>query len=162
MDGPTLEGGGDALSQVLADLEGEFPPEAYEWVNDVPWSGPKQVDLADIDTSNEDNWVASQEPDRVAGFVATLEAEGELQPIILYETPDFVLHIADGHHRFEAYQQLGMNPVAFVAEVPTDEGPWSAMHSHQNVGPSIQKKSPSSQPGVSMGAWAKRTTEPGE
>jgi hypothetical protein len=138
---------------VLADLEGEFPPEAYVWVTDVEWSGPKQVDLADIDDTGREDWAASSEPEKVAGFVESLERDGELQPIVLYETPDFVLHVADGHHRLLAYEQLGQNPVAFVAEVPSDAGPWAEMHSQQN--------GPASQRGGDMGSWARRAAGPG-
>ena len=148
------------VERVKQDLDGEFPPDAIAWVDDVPWRGPEAVPLETIDRNNKNNWVAAHEPEKVAGFVQTYEEKGELQPIVLYETPDGMRHIADGHHREMAYEQLGVDPVAFVAEVPDEDGPWADMHSQQNVGPSLE--GPSSRPGGGMGAWAKRATEPGE
>ena len=152
-----------AVDRVKVDGDGEFPPEAIAWVDSVPWRGPELVPLDSIDQTNKGNWVASHEPEKVAGFVDSLERDGELRPVVLYETPDGMTHIADGHHRVLAYEQAGQDVLAFVAEVPTDDGPWADMHSQQNVddGPA-SGPGPGSRPGASMSSWAKRATEPGE
>ncbi len=158
-------GAQDAVTEeVYAQLSQVFPPDAVAWVWSVPWEGPEAVSMGDVDASNRQNWVASHEPEKVQGFVQTLEQTGELEPVVLYRTPDGALHAADGHHRLLAYESAGEDPVAYVADVPEEDGPWAEMHSQQNLGPSFvddDAGAPSSRPGANMGDWARRAVEPG-
>jgi hypothetical protein len=104
----------------------------------MEWCGPKIVPIHTVDTRDRETWTATKEPDRVAHFVATLQAGGKLQPMVLVETPDGVHHIPDGHHRFLAYEQVGQDPVAYVGYVPTFQpgDPWYDMHAQQVSGAS--------------------------
>jgi len=98
------------------------------------WRGPKVVPFDEIDMSGRAKWTATAEPDRVAHFVRTVQGGGELKPSVFVQTPDGVHHVADGHHRVLADEQLGRDPIGFVLDVPTKEGPWMDMHNAQKGG----------------------------
>jgi hypothetical protein len=56
--------------------------------------------------------------------------------VILVEPPDAKKEVVDGHHRTLANEALGRSPVAYVAKVPSAEGPWLHLHSLQKKGSS--------------------------
>lgn len=115
----------------------------------MDWSGPARVALHDINSSNRQNWVATHDPEKVNFFVKQLLEEGHLKPLILTDSGDGKLDIADGHHRFLAYESAGIDPVAYVGLVPSKSGPWEEMHAAQARGPSKSDDS-----GAKFDAWA--------
>ena len=125
---------------LLAD---DYAAADIEWVRTVPWSGPVEAPLVTIDSSKMDRWQAAQpgkDADLVAAFAAKLKAGEQLKPVVLVNNPstDQKLIVVDGHHRFLAYQQMGMPPVAYVGDVGSDDGPWSSLHDSK-TGASQQK-----------------------
>lgn len=149
-----------AVADAVRDqLKDDYPPEALDWVDTVDWDGPVDVPVSEIDTSNRSNWIASYEPEKVARFIDAIESGDPNKPIVLYRTPDGAIHIADGHHRFLAAEQMGTPAVSsYVAQVESVDGPWRDMHEQQNSGPSIKDDleiaPPSTRSGYGVGKWA--------
>ncbi len=122
----------DIAADVYDQLAPDYPEKAIGWVHAVPWKGPQTVKLSDIDDSGREHWRASK--DDLEPYKAKIKA-GQLKPIVLIDRPGKKAMLpADGHHRFLAYEALGRPPVAYIAKVAKDVGPWDAMHSMQDDG----------------------------
>jgi len=140
LPGGITESAGDGAGQrVYAQLAPDFPPSAIRWVKSAEWSGPGQVSIASIDTSDRDHWNASREPGVVAAKRRKLRkklAKGEKpKPVILVRRPDGKLLIADGHHRFLAAEAEGLTSVwAYVGTVDEQDGPWNQMAMSEDRG----------------------------
>jgi len=146
-DGPPAEalaesawdGGRPVMRAVYAQLARSFPPAAIRWVSSASWTGPRRVPLAAVDTDDRREWDASHEPGEVARFAAKLKrrhADGrELKPAVLVQRPDGKLLVADGHHRFLAYEQSGAGYVwAYTGKVSEQQGPWGRLALSQGRG----------------------------
>lgn len=106
----------------------------------VKWQGPIEVDTDQIDYSNESTWKASSDG-KLDSFVEKIQ-KGVRKPIVLIKRPSKdKLMVADGHHRALAYRKLGMPAPAFVATVPTDDGPWNELHASQKDSSGEPKRS---------------------
>lgn len=132
MPGITESASGGADAAVYAQLAANFPPSAIKWVKSAEWTGPGQIAIGSIDTSDRDQWDASHEPDVVAAKRRKLRkklAAGEKpKPLILVRRPAGKLLIADGHHRFLAAEAEGLTSVwAYVGTVDKQAGPWDIM-----------------------------------
>jgi 8-oxo-dGTP diphosphatase len=127
--------------QVYEHLLADYPAKSLYWIPGVPWAGPLEIPIDEIDFSSANRWRASHED--IGPYVEKIrEAKGDWKPVVLVKTPGnpkFV--IVDGHHRVLAYKRLGWPVKAFVATTRTDEGPWDELHD-------MQKKAPS------KGSWA--------
>jgi hypothetical protein len=131
-------------AQTIYDMvSDDYKTKDIKWIKSIPWVGPVEVQLTSIDYSNKDNWQASQDTDHVQHFVDMLNDGEQLKPIILVNNPanDSAMVIVDGHHRGLAYLQLGLPVIAFVGQVGSDTGDWTAMHDSQKGGSSKQKSS---------------------
>ena len=90
--------------------------------------------LKRIDFSGRAHWAASKDP--LDGYVKDIE-DGKKKPILLVKTPDNDKYeVVDGHHRLLSYEKLGKSPIAYVATVDHEEGPWDTLHEKQRSGPS--------------------------
>ena len=133
-EGAHLQTGQHIDAQVVYDLLAEdYNDKDIQWVLNVPWMGPMEVPLTSIDFSNQSNWQASAEPDKVDKFADMISDEGFSKPIILVNNPanDNKMMVVDGHHRALAYQQNGQPVQAYVGQVGSNDGPWSKLHSKQ-------------------------------
>lgn len=121
----------DVSNRVFFQLQQDFPPDQLDWVKKASWKGPIDVPTDSIDSSGRKRWQASQENKKVEKFVEKIK-RGQLKPIILVKTPkkDKTI-IVDGHHRFLAYEKLGIPVCAFVGEVDKAKGPWDTLHDSQ-------------------------------
>lgn len=142
--------GAGIAETVYSMLKQDYDEEHLAWVRAAKWSGPVVVPLGEIDFSTQEIWSASKDPDHVQDFVQQIDDDGFVKPIILVNEPNNEkLIIADGHHRALAYQTLGRDPVAYIAEVGAvgDKGlpgGWQAMHDEQGGSDQLtsrQKKS---------------------
>lgn len=133
----------DSTRQRVHDqLARDYPEDSMAWLAQAVWSGPETVPTADIDFSNEEDWRATDEPDKVERFTGKIR-QGKLKPIILVNTPDARKYIViDGHHRALAYRQLGVPAVAYIGRVATKTGPWDTMHASQRSGASAKAAEP--------------------
>lgn len=129
--------------QVYDQLKADFPDEAIKWVLSAKWHGPALLPLSQIDFSNEANWQASKDQDKVGQF-ADLITDGKVnKPIVLVNTPDNKkMIVTDGHHRAKAYKQAGKPALAYWADVDAASGPWDQMHASQKTGPSRYEGQP--------------------
>lgn len=118
--------------KVIKQLEKDFPKHDMGWVHDADWSGPKEIDADEIDSSNRKSWAASHEPDRVKTRKKRIK-KGKIKPIVLVKTPKNDKYIIiDGHHRFIAYEQLDRDPICWIGKVDRESGPWDTFHNEQN------------------------------
>lgn len=127
-----------ARQQVYAQLSLRFPKAAIEWVKLVQWSPADMIDLDQFDTADEKSWAAYRSPDHVEQEIEQYK-KGDNDPLVGVLGPgkNDQIEIIDGHHRFLARERMGKKRVeAYVAKVPSDEGPWSYTHLSQKGGDS--------------------------
>jgi len=118
--------------RVLDQLTDDFPEKDLGWIKKADWSGPVEVDPADIDQHNRHEWAASHEPDRVKARKKRIK-KGKVIPIVLVKTPKNKKYIIiDGHHRFIAYEQLERKPICWIGKVDRETGPWDTFHNQQD------------------------------
>jgi phage-related protein (TIGR01555 family) len=143
----------DSASIALAvhhQMSEDYPEDLLGWVESAQWKGPIRIPLAKIDFTDSEKWSASHDPVHV-GVMKTRIEQGLEKPLILVREPGSkLLFIVDGHHRALAYRELDKNARGYIARVPTDKGPWSALHSQQKEGlyGSSQKNDSDDQPRV--------------
>lgn len=124
---------GDVRKRVMQQMKPNFPKHSMQWMKDYPWTGPEMVPTEMFDTSDENNWAAAHEPDKVKAFVKRVK-DGAHKPIVAAKVPGSnKLRIIDGHHHFKAYDQLGYPAPAYVVHTDKNFGPWDETHSFQKV-----------------------------
>lgn len=117
--------------EVYRQLAVDYPPDALEWIREVDWEGPVDVPLDEIDFSNKKSWRAWKEMGKVKRFAKRIDG-GWKKPIVLIDRPGKrTLMIADGHHRALSYMKLQQPARAYVAHVPSLDGPWDWLHDSQ-------------------------------
>jgi SPP1 gp7 family putative phage head morphogenesis protein len=110
---------GNKVSEVFAQLEGNFPDDAIQWVKECYWTGPQDVPLDEIDWRDHKEWAAWHEQDHVEDFKRKLQAGESVHPPVLIHHPGKrAAVIIDGHHRSMAYEQLGMPVHGWLGEIP--------------------------------------------
>ncbi len=113
----------------------DYPSTALAWVRGAQWEGPIEVPLEEVDYSNQDQWAATDDPERVQMFADRIAA-GDRKPVVLVNEPNNEkLIIIDGHHRALAYLKLGQPIYGYVATVSTVNGQWDEMHDSQRKDP---------------------------
>lgn len=116
---------------VLAALEDDYDISDMDWIKTTKWSGPRGVDASEVDFTNEKNWTAADDPDKVKRHEERIN-KGIEKPIITVRVPGKkTLDIVDGHHRAMAARNLGRPIMAFIGKVPQKQGPWQTMHEKQ-------------------------------
>ena len=122
-----------AREALVAQLADDYPPAALEWIRAAAVTGPQMVPLHEIDWGDRAHWTASSQPRRVTAFME----EGNGKPALVVALPDGRKVIGDGHHRAiarllaAAAGKAAPEVPAYVAEVPSQEGPWDEMHGQQ-------------------------------
>jgi hypothetical protein len=127
-----------ARQVVYAQLAKRFPKQAIEWVKLVQWAPVQKYDLDEFDAQDEKSWAAYRSPAHVEREVEQYK-DGDNDPLVGVIGPGKKpkIEIIDGHHRYLAREKMGKNKVeAYVATVPSDEGPWSYTHLSQKGGDS--------------------------
>ncbi len=109
---------------VLNLMRSNFPEKAIDWVKRTRWVGPIQVPWERIDTSEQDEWVASQQPAAVARFARDIKAgTGHTNPSIL---------VQDDSHRALAHHKLGQPVLAYLGHIDVkDREAAEATHDQQ-------------------------------
>jgi hypothetical protein len=119
--------------RVKAQLQGDYPPGALAWVDDLTWAGPVRVPVAQIDRSSGDtNWAdAARNTAKVSLFKRKI-AGGFRKPIVLVRTPGGgKLFAVDGHTRTLACASLGVPVTAWVGTSGSAHGDWEHAHARQ-------------------------------
>jgi hypothetical protein len=121
---------------VYAQLEGQFPDKALEWVKHSTWAGPVNVPWSRIDDDDIGSWAASHQPEAVSRFAREIARGGaHTNPSILFHQAnhsDGREKIADGHHRALArHFKLGKPVLAYVGTVPARWMP-QALQTHSS------------------------------
>jgi 8-oxo-dGTP pyrophosphatase MutT (NUDIX family) len=116
---PKKKNKNDKAAVVYAQMEGNFPDDAIQWVKECHWDGPLDIPLDDIDWRDRKQWAAWHEQDHVDDFKRKLQAGEEINPPVLVHHPGkMAAVIIDGHHRSLAYQELGMPVRGWLGEIP--------------------------------------------
>ena len=143
--GDKPQGKNAASTAVYEQLLDDYAPEACAWVLKYEWEGPQSVPLKAIDSSKRKDWAATREPVAIA-FHTIKIAEGKRKPLILVRVEgEKLLNLADGHHRFLAYEILQEPVQAWVVTVPKSEHGWQPMHDEQGQGSQQQSSQRSNQ-----------------
>jgi 8-oxo-dGTP pyrophosphatase MutT (NUDIX family) len=121
---------------VYAQLEGNFPDSALEWVKHSTWVGPVNVPWSRVDDDDIDSWAASHQPEAVQRFAKDIARGGaHTNPSVLVHQanhPDGREIIIDGHHRGMArHFKLGKPVLAYVGTVPARWMP-QALQTHSS------------------------------
>jgi hypothetical protein len=108
---------------VYAQLEGQFPDKALEWVKHSTWVGPVNVPWSRIDDDDIGSWAASRQPEAVNRFAREIARGGaHTNPSVMFHQAnhsDGREVIADGHHRAMArHFKLNKPVLAYVGTVP--------------------------------------------
>jgi 8-oxo-dGTP pyrophosphatase MutT (NUDIX family)/2'-5' RNA ligase len=108
---------------VYAQLEGNFPDSALEWVKHSTWVGPVNIPWSRINDDDISEWAASHEPEAVNRFADEIARGGaHTDPSVVFHEanhPDSREVIGDGHHRAMArHFKLGRPVLAYVGTVP--------------------------------------------
>ena len=114
-------------------VKGDYKDKDIAWILTASWIGPVEVPLSSIDFTNKDNWQASDDVEEVKHFVDKISNDDFKKPIIVVnnQANDNLMSIVDGHHRGLAYLELNMPALAYVGQVGSDTGDWTAMHDSQ-------------------------------
>jgi ParB-like nuclease domain len=119
--------------RVMQQASTDFPKFSMRWMKDALWTGPVPVPADAFDTSGENSWAASHEPEKVKAFTKRIK-QGQMKPVIAVKIPGSnKLRIIDGHHHFLAYQKLGHPVLCYIGHVDQNAGPWDNMHDYQRM-----------------------------
>lgn len=120
----------DAAAKVIAQAAGDYPPEAIAWMYDADWAGPVKLPTDYI--TPDMKWLDKADPKHVDDFVKEIAKGKTLKPGIAVMTPGAEKPaLVDGHHRYAASDQAGVEYRVFVGRVAKRHGPWETMHDHQ-------------------------------
>ena len=108
MNWDTRYASSNVKKRVLDQLADDFPEKNLGWIKQADWSGPVEVDPADIDQHNRHEWAASHEPDRVKARKKRIK-KGKIKPIVLVKTP-----------------------ICWIGKVDRETGPWDTFHNQQD------------------------------
>lgn len=123
-----------AFRGAYQSMIGDFPVHALVWMAFVKWTGPVAVTADDLDFDDADAWAAHHEHAKVAKFARKLLAGEEVRPILLVRKPGHdKAMIVDGHHRALASKLTGKPVLAYIANVPKEDGAWDETHSYQRT-----------------------------
>jgi hypothetical protein len=123
-----------ARGRVMRQMANDFPKGSMEWMHEVPWKGPVEVPIGSLNFRDEREWAANHDPGAVDRYEQDI-ANGIHKPIVAVKYPgNDTYDIVDGHHHAMAYRRAGVTPLAYVAKVPGEKGPWNEMHSFQRTG----------------------------
>jgi 8-oxo-dGTP pyrophosphatase MutT (NUDIX family) len=124
----------DAAHGAFQTMAGDFPAHAIVWMAFVKWQGPIEVTADDIDFEDAGSWAADHEAGKVAKFAKKLLTGEDVRPILLVKKPGHdKAMVVDGHHRALASRMVSKPVRAYLAKVPTEDGPWNETHSYQRT-----------------------------
>lgn len=103
-------------------LAKHYPPHVLNWVHKATWRHDPGVPLTKIDMARRPG---SRDPAKVAGIAAAIKAGKPMAPIVLVDTGDPKLKIADGYHRTLAHAHAGKGRIpALIGSGAGKTGPW--------------------------------------
>lgn len=112
--------------EVLAYLSDNYPAQVLGWVNGADWVHRK-VSLAEVKLGRRPG---GRDMAKVEAIAQAIEDGKKLDPVVLVDTGEDKLEVADGYHRLLAYQRAGVDEVdAYVGSGASQHGPWETeMH----------------------------------
>jgi ParB/Sulfiredoxin domain len=120
---------------IYQQLLANYPPHSIAWVRKLPWTGPVNVPLDQVDWDSVDSWAASHQKKRVKKFQARIRGAGkDVKPVVAVRVPgDDRVKVIDGHHRALAYKAENRPVKAYVGKAPSDkeDAPWFQAHEYQ-------------------------------
>jgi DNA topoisomerase-1 len=124
-----------------------YPEENIEWVDSGEWTFSENVPLSEIEMENRPG---GRDPAKVKGIAERVLAGHKMKPVVLVDTGEGKLQIADGYHRTLGIQHAGKTVIsAYIGRGMGAHGPWEKeIHeAKQNVG------------GIIGDAWRKKEAQ---
>lgn len=107
---------------VLDLLEHAYPGSVLDWVKTATWKYDPGVPLDEIKMARRPGGRDQTKVDGIANAVKDGQA---MDPVVLVDTGEGKLEIADGYHRTLAFDRVGKRTIpALVGTVDTTTGPW--------------------------------------
>ena len=109
--------------QVVHDYLAEnYPERVLGWVDDARWKFDPQVPLDRIKMARRPG---GRDPEKVAGIAQAVLDGKKMAPVVLVDTGEDGLEIADGYHRTLAFDKAGRKTIpAFIGSGVGLHGPW--------------------------------------
>lgn len=109
-------------SAVLDLLEHAYPGSVLDWVKDATWKYDPGVPLDEIKMARRPG---GRDQTKVDGIAQAVKDGQTMDPVVLVDTGEGKLEIADGYHRTLAFDRVGKRTIpALVGTVDTTTGPW--------------------------------------
>ncbi len=109
-------------AEVYEALARVYPASVLGWVKQATWHLDPAVPLSDIDLARRPG---GRNPAKVNGIAAAIRDGQVMAPVVLVQTSDPKLQIADGYHRTLAYEHEERPTIAaYVGSGVGDDGPW--------------------------------------
>lgn len=121
-------------SEVHKYLKQNYPDDCIGWCKDYDWK-EKKVPLSKIQMARRPG--GARETDKVKGIAEAVKQGKPMEAVILVETPDGKIKIADGYHRTLGHDHADKKTIkSWIAKVSDHKGPWDKeMHEKKlNVG----------------------------
>lgn len=114
--------GDDLTTKVHAYLARNYPERVLGWVDDATWRLDPAVPLSRIKMARRPG---ARDQDKVEGIADAVKAGKSMEPVVLVDTGEEQLEIADGYHRTAAFERAGRKTIAaYVATGVGRHGPW--------------------------------------
>jgi len=109
-------------SHVHATLAKHYPTRVLDWVKRATWKRDPAVPLAKIDMSRRPG---GRDPQKVASIAQAVNDGKPMPPVVLVDTGDAKLQIADGYHRTLGFAHARKRTIpALIASGVGKHGPW--------------------------------------
>lgn len=109
-------------TQVHVALAKHYPPHVLGWVKRATWHAHPGVPLSRIDMSRRPG---ARDPKKVEGIAQAVKDGKPMPPVVLVNTGDAKLQIADGYHRTLGFEHAGKSKIpALIASGVGAHGPW--------------------------------------
>lgn len=103
-------------------LAKHYPPHVLGWVKRATWHAHPGVPLSRIDMSRRPG---ARDPKKVEGIAQAVKDGKPMPPVVLVNTGDAKLQIADGYHRTLGFEHAGKAKIpALIASGVGAHGPW--------------------------------------
>lgn len=108
--------------RVHAYLSENYPERVLGWVDEADWRYDPAVPLDEIRMARRPG---AGDPEKVAGIADAIKAGKPMEPVVLVDTGEDRLAIADGYHRTLAFDRAGKKTIAaYIGKVDDEHGPW--------------------------------------
>lgn len=112
----------DITAKVHATLAKHYPQHVLGWVKRATWRSHPAVPLTKIDMGRRPG---GRDPSKVEAIAQAVQDGKPMPPVVLVDTGEPQLQVADGYHRTLGFQKAGKKTIpALIASGVGQHGPW--------------------------------------